>query len=761
LPARLQLLNKLLYPPRPGIDKSAGAPMQKIKIDVKHCYGIKALKHTFDFSERKAYAVYAPNGAMKSSFAQVFKDIVEGAVSRDRIFTTRVSHRIVTDEADQALSPDSVMVIRPYAEEFSHSEKTSTLLVNAALRKEYEQIHVEIDKAKDRLLKALKKQCGSKANIERELSLAFTANEDQFYRALLRIKHELEAQTDAPLADIKYDVIFDEKVLAFLDTPEAKAALESYIRKYNELLAASTYFRRGIFNYYNAASVAKSLSDNGFFNAKHTVSLNAGKSLQIKSERELADLLAKEKETISTDPALRQRFAAIEKLITKNANLRQFEEYIANNENLLAKLTNLKQLKEELWKSYLKANFDVYSELLACYAATDKRKKEIEEEAARERTQWEQVIDIFNSRFFVPFKLTAKNRVSVILGDEPMLTLSFSFKDGDDEVAVEKGALMQALSTGEKKALYILNIIFEVEARKKQQQPTLFIVDDIADSFDYRNKYAIIQYLREIAEEQHFNQVLLTHNFDFFRTVCMRFVGYPGCLMAAKAIDGISLRQASGVQNVFVNDWKKNFFTDAKKRIASVPFMRNLIEYTKGEIDEDYLALTALLHWKAETSTLSQQQLDAIYHRLFEGSKSAQKWHKPMDLVVNSIAAEVLTCHDAHDAANFENKIVLSIAIRLAAEQFMIDRLNDPTFVGTIDANQTHTLFDRFRSKLASETAAIEILQRVIIMTPENIHLNSFMYEPILDMSDEHLRKLHTDIVALGNMSAGAQVPVT
>jgi hypothetical protein len=726
--------------------------MKSLHIDLAHCYGIKALQHTFDFSAHKAYAVYAANGAMKSSFAQVFKDIADNVASRDRIFTTRVSQRSVADEAGNALPVDTVMVIRPYAEEFGHSEKTSTLLVNATLRKEYEQIHGEIDKAKERLLKALKKQSGSKKDIESELSLAFTASEDQCQRALFRVKHELESQADAPFADVKYDVIFDEKVIAFLETPEARAALESYIRKYNELLAASTYFRRGIFNYYNASSVAKSLADNGFFSAKHTVSLNADTSLQIKSEKELADLVAAEKESISTDPMLRQRFAAIDKLITKNANLRQFEEYIATREDLLPRLTNLGQLKEELWKSYLKANYDLYEEVLACYEATDKRKKAIEEEAARQRTQWEQVIEIFNSRFFVPFKLTAKNRVSVILGDEPMLTLSFSFKDGDDEIAVDKSALMQALSTGEKKALYILNIIFEVEARKKQQQETLFVVDDIADSFDYRNKYAIIQYLREISDEPYFHQVLLTHNFDFFRTVCTRFVGYGGCLMAAKTATGISLRQASGVQNVFVKDWKKNFFSDAKKRIASIPFMRNLIEYTKGDTDKDYLALTALLHWKTETATLSQGDLDAIYNRLFNVKKSGPKWKQPADPVVNSLAQEVQTCHVADDAVNFENKIVLSIAIRLAAEQFMIKELNDPAFVASIDSNQTHKLFDRFRAKLADRAEAIERLQRVIIMTPENLHLNSFMYEPILDMSDEHLRKLHTDIVALGTL---------
>ena len=247
----------------------------------------------------------------------------------------------------------------------------------------------------------------------------------------------------------------------------------------------------------------------------------------------------------------------------------------------------------------------------------------------------------------------------------------------------------------------------------------------------------------------YFHQILLTHNFDFFRTVCTRFVGYGGCLMASKTATGIFLRQASGVQNVFVKDWKKNFFSDAKKRIASIPFMRNLIEYTKGDTDKDYLSLTALLHWKTETATLSHGDLDAIYHRLFRGKKSGPKWKQPADLVVNSLADEVQTCHVADDAVNFENKIVLSIAIRLAAEQFMIKELNDPAFVASIDSNQTHKLFDRFRTKLADQAEAIERLQRVIIMTPENLHLNSFMYEPILDMSDEHLRKLHTDIVAL------------
>jgi hypothetical protein len=55
----------------------------------------------------------------------------------------------------------------------------------------------------------------------------------------------------------------------------------------------------------------------------------------------------------------------------------------------------------------------------------------------------------------------------------------------------------------------------------------------------------------------------------------------------------------------------------------------------------------------------------------------------------------------------------------------------------------------KFKKEFPTEKAGIKVLERVALMTPENIHLNSFMYEPILDMSDEHLRRLYQDVVAL------------
>lgn len=720
--------------------------VKKVTIDLANCYGIRKLQTTFDFSNAKACAVYAPNGSMKSSLAQTFKDIADGVASKDRIFPDRASQRVINDETGADLPRESVLVVRPYDEVLGHSVKTSTLLVNPTLRKEFETLHAEIDAAKDTLLKALKEQSGSKRDLEKELSSTFTARDDQFYVALNRIKDEVAAQPDAPLAGVAYDVIFDEKVLGFLGTKDFKIAIEEYIKKYNELLAASTYFKKGTFNYYNAAMIAKQLADNGFFEAKHSVNLNANEKLEITSQKELEDLIAKEKEAISNDKDLKKKFTEIEKLIQKNITVRDFEVYLSNHEELLVRLSNVPAFKQDIWKSYIKARFELYLDLLTKHQAAQARRKQIEEQAAKERTQWEDVIDMFNDRFFVPFKLEATNRLPVILGQEPMLTLGFTFQDGADKAEVDRAALMQALSTGEKKAFYVLNILFEVEARKKAKQETLMIVDDIADSFDYKNKYAIIQYLMDIAEDPHFKQIILTHNFDFYRTIQSRFVNYPDCFMASKSATGVVFEQATGIQNVFVKDWKPGFATKPKKKIACIPFMRNLIEYTRDATDPAFLRLTCLLHWKTDSAQITITDLDTIYNDLFSQKIVSANGSES---VISLIEHEAGECLKAADGINFENKIVLAIAIRLAAERFMVTKINDPAFMAEIDTNQTPRLLKKFRNLFTAEVATINVLQRVALMTPENIHLNSFMYEPILDMSDGHLRKLYGEVTAL------------
>lgn len=713
---------------------------------LEHCYGIKNLSVEFDFSNGNSCAVYAPNGVMKSSFAKTFSDLANGLIPSDKIFTTRKSSAAIKDETGADLNPATILVVLPYDEVLGHSEKTSTLLVNSELRKEYEALNAEINTSKDAFLSAMKEMSKSKGDLAVAISSTFTKRKDEFFKAIVRVSDEVREQKDAPFANIIYDLVFDEKAKEFLGTKDFKSVIDAYVKKYNELLGASTYFKKGVFNYYNASTIAKSLAGNGFFKASHTIRLNAAPPQDVTDEKQLEKIIADEKKAITDDPDLRKKFTEIEKFLNKNASMREYCEYLSNNEFLLPELANIEELQEKVWKSYFVEHKALFEDLIAKYQKTEQRRLEIQEAASKQRTQWEEVIEIFNSRFFVPFKLEPINRTSVILGQEPMLSLGFIFIDEDGEAKIERSDLLQALSTGEKKAFYILNVIFEIEARRTANEETLLIVDDIADSFDYKNKYAIIQYLRDIADAGNCKQIILTHNFDFFRTLSSRFVGYGNCHYVLKDDKGMTLQPAVGIKNVFVKDWKPNFGADPKKRIASIPFMRNLVEYTRGEQDADYVELTALLHWKSSTPNLTDKELFAIYNRLFTPTLALPATPR---LVIDQIYAEAENCLKAADGINFENKIVLSIASRLKAEHFMVRKINNLAITNSITSNQTAVLVKQFRARFASEVSALTILDRVALMTPENIHLNSFMYEPIMDMSDAHLRKLYEDAKGL------------
>jgi len=723
--------------------------MKKLDINLENCYGIKKMKYSFDFTSKSTYAIYAPNGIMKTSFAKTFLDLSNDAPSTDSIFTERKTKRNIKDEKNTDLSNAQVFVILPYAQDFE-SEKISTLLVNKGLKGQYEKIHSNIDEKKGVLLGELESLSGIN-NIEETFSVDFTHTQKDFFKAIVRIKSEVLDKDEPHFADIMYQKIFNDQVEKFLEIKDVKAKLTEYIDKYNELIDSSTYFKKGIFNHNNAATIAKNLKDNGFFKANHSVVLNA-KSKEdkkvISTEAELEEVIQHEKDGILKNPALVKAFEEIDKAINKNQAVKGFRDFIEKNLFILPELANLGALKQKLWVSYLKKNVEAYSALESEYSKGQKEIEKIIEQAKKEKTQWEAVIKEFNSRFFVPFKLSIDNQDDVILKSEAP-NIKFTFQDSGDSKAIEKDALFEVLSNGERRALYILNIIFEVEARKQNSQETLFIVDDIADSFDYKNKYAIIEYLKDISNVPLFKQIVLTHNFDFYRTVSSRLdMDRQNKLHTIKTSKGIELTEEKYQKNPF-DTWKRNFHQVGNESmlIASIPFVRNLAEYAGYEAQ--FLKLTSILHVKNETSNFFISSLETIYKEILK-DKSGLTLNNPTKLVIDlifEIADKILI--DTSEIIELENKIVLAIAIRLKTEQFMIKKINDTAFWQGIESNQTFYLIERYKHDFPAETNNIELLEQVNLMTPENIHINSFMYEPIIDMANEHLKQLYTDVSAL------------
>ena len=171
--------------------------------------------------------------------------------------------------------------------------------------------------------------------------------------------------------------------------------------------------------------------------------------------------------------------------------------------------------------------------------------------------------------------------------------------------------------------------------------------------------------------------------------------------------------------------------------------MRNIAEYSGQEQAENQL--TSLLHIKQDTRSLKVKDVKIIMDTVFKNidtSNIANEETHVLDLIFSTADAIL---HDVNSDIELESKIVLAIAVRLKAEEYMISRINDQAYISAITSNQTYRLSKKFKEQFPTDDK-LDIISEVNLMTPENIHINSFMYEPILDMACDNLKRLYTEV---------------
>ncbi len=735
--------------------------MNKLAIKFENCYGIKKLEGEFDFSKCKTIAIYAANGVMKTSFAKTFKDISSKSKPCDQMDTSLMPTFDVFREDGIPVQPENICVIEPYNDKAFNSEEVLTLLADEETRKEYLTIYKEIDSQKKATLSGLKKITGS-GNYEAEINDAFSYLKKKnifeiFETTLPEIKSAKE------FFDFKYNDVFDPKneVRDFLS--ENFQLLQNYIEKYEELVSDSEFFGKNaqnIFGTTEAKSLNSSLEGDEYFNTGHKLLLK--KHGEIQKSEDFSIILNEEVEKIFNDEKLRELFQEIEKKLDKTKTLRAFKKVITQkkNQQILAKLVNYDDFKREVWFGFLKQISPSIEVLVDLYKSKEKDLEEIIQKAKDGQSAWEAAIGEFENRFAnVPFKIAINNKADAVLNNQtPAIDFSFQGKPVERKTMVDN-----ILSQGERRAFYLLNVIFEIKSRQLQNQETVFIIDDIADSFDYKNKYAIVEYLNDLNKGSNFYSIILTHNFDFYRTITSRLGLSRDCKKhAIKTLDGISLIKEVYQNPPFITwmnclksgQYKDKDFTadDAKKHIlALIPFVRNLIEYSRRSLSstahgDDFSTLTCLLHSKTNTGNITFSDLKLIFKEHIDRD-DFDATIADTDIVYQHLLTVASTIRD--EEFNLENKIILAIAIRQKAEEYMLAKITDRS---RISVNQTRELFERYKDDSVRDDSlknALIILERVNIMTPENIHLNSFMYEPILDMSIDELKKLYTDVCGL------------
>lgn len=215
--------------------------MSKIlRINLENCFGIGKLEHKFKFTtSQRAQLIYAPNGTMKSSFANIFDLISHNKKHeiKDRVFIDKVSNAEIYMN-DVEFNANQLIVVN--AETMMPQGAITKFIARKDLKHRYDEIHAELIDEKDKFIRLLKIQSRS-TDCDNEIKVLFNENET-FFEYLVRIEQSLLVYHDK--YDFKYNDIFDKgnKVKVFLEANES--LLDDYLKRYSQLLEKSNFFKR-------------------------------------------------------------------------------------------------------------------------------------------------------------------------------------------------------------------------------------------------------------------------------------------------------------------------------------------------------------------------------------------------------------------------------------------------------------------------------------------------------------------------------------
>lgn len=743
----------------------------------KNCYGLKKFElKEIDFTTLNKAIIYAPNGVMKTSLSNVFNDISKGNKTVDRIFkdlksSYNIKYYSNNYTNEQLSKNENIYVVKSFDEKFELTKETiGTLLADEKTRKDYEILISEFSEELSEFKNNLNVLSGiNQKDIENQLRNDFQINKKSDWADIFYILNDSYTRIDdVELFDkIKYTDLINDKTELIMKDTNFLELIDKYIELLNQLISNNEILSKS-FSDYNAEELGKSLKKHNLFKNNHKIVLQNG--MEIKSIKEWNDIINEQLDKIYSTPEIGKALQDLKKKMTGNENVRTFREIILSNKELIIYLKDLEKLKKLLWIHYLnilEKDFSSYYEKIASYSIQIKK---LYKNAEKQAERWKNIVAEFNRRFKVPFEVKISNKANFLLKDEaPNLYFTYTRCKGtveEENADFGKDELMKSLSMGEKRAMYLLYILFDIEIiKEKATQGSgkyLIIVDDIADSFDYKNKYAIIEYLSDISENNHIDLLILTHNFDFYRTVVSRIgINRDNCyIVQKKENEELEMTNFSYLKDYFskgiVNEIKTgNINNDIKKikLIASIPFYRNLTEYMV--LETETLNLTCLLHLKSNPIDTSTLKLSDIWNLIptslksgFNNLFSTDNDENYLDLI-KRLAINI--CNSPIEKVILENKILLSIAIRLELEKFLKQVLIDNSI--SLECNGVQTRIWSERSKQFLTKEQIKIVDEVNLMTPESIHLNSFMYEPIIDMSDWSLKELYKKVLNLNGIT--------
>lgn len=743
--------------------------MKEIDIHIKNGYGILEFKHKFTFDSNSSfYALYAQNGTMKSSFAKVLNDYSVGEATKDKLFN------IPGECSVSGIANKDILSFPCFDNGAELSDEAEKLVSNDEAKKAYDEALKETEAAYTAFISKLLETTQSKGTDDVAIVEAMyrtfvdtnatpTITIPAIIQLLKSSTPEIEKGSGL-FADVSYARFTHSNFTKFIENKKYLGFFEELAKAYDEFRKSPTYYRKG-FDASSATKLIKELKDSKYFDAEHAVSLkdaqgNTGKPIQTAKDLEAAlktdlDIILEEY------PHLKAQLNALIKdfSVGTNGDVRTIFEDNTKRQ-LLVFMGNRDRFYKNMWYGYLSVCQEEIANLLETHERSSEKIKKALEEAENAISEWEQVKDIFNERFRnLPYEIHITNKPDAIVNDliKPVFEVRFENPRDPSSPYREKPdnynrlqTLSSILSNGERKALYLLNVIFRLRNQIKEDRETLIIFDDIIESFDYKNKYAFFEYLQDLSEEDNkLYTIVLTHNFDFYRLIYEKI--HPRndeqFKLILKAKNGDLTAETMFNPHIFSDIKERASAGDKLAWAALIPLARNITEYKHNSLHAHYLELTKCLHVMP-----SILDIGSIQPIIEEYTGVSTNPFSNTDVVHDILTNSADTISGETDGSfDLYKNFVLAMAIRIQIERYIIDHITDVQYQGVVakSKNQTRGLLKVYYSNSPDphKQTMRPLFNRAVMIIDGSIHINSFMYEPLVDMGTWELKEMYSDIV--------------
>lgn len=685
----------------------------------ENCFGIKKME--IDYKDcLYQNSIYSSNGIFKTSFAKVFKCIGNGEIEsiKDRICEKKSKIELL-DENDNIINlselKNRIIVFSRELEENDQKILENKDIAKLAISNEQKARYQEIENTIYDIENKLNSICLEAKIKEEELLEVLGINSSNIVSNLKELCGLFSTYKEIDISNIDIKKI-NKKPYIQIDSEEFKKDISSYIEIVNDCMQNSG-FDEG-FNILNYKELMNELKKTDY------ISKEKGRGLIFKNnqyydfakfEESVEDEIKKinsDKEVISRSKKLVKDLGESQEAVLIQRNIINDNNYlkavVSGRKNILLNYLNKKGFDFDRNTTIINDIYDKYIDLV----------KDINES----KNEFENAKEIFVERFKPIFEIEIQNLESSLSGVS-LPTIVFKHKSNINK-SMKENEIKEILSSGEKTTLRIIGFIAEYLTKKEED--IIIILDDVIETFDYSNRYAFIEYIKEIVDEDKC-VIILTHNFDFYRTLKIKVGNLDNLSVYRKQDETVKLYKPGHINiEEVVNTNNINSF------ISSIPFVRE----AQKIIGADTTKLVKCLHYQKETKTITFNEIYSEFNSKGKIEYGEELYFDKLLELAKKISNSQLDNYD------IKNKTILSIACRLLIEEKIVG--NDFSKLDGIGLNQTSQLRERNKDKFGKEF--LQILDRVLLSTADYIHVNSFMYEPLIDIDSNYLQALYKDI---------------